>query len=110
MATKYEYQMVTKYTKWPQNIPNDRKIDQMAIKYTNIARPSKIYPNWDFWLQNMPSGNPAREHSKGSRVSLAETIFSEKLVSESFCVKTFQSEHVWSKKSNITSITNPIVI
>jgi hypothetical protein len=24
------YQMATKYTKWPQNIPNGRKIDQMA--------------------------------------------------------------------------------
>jgi hypothetical protein len=23
-------------TKWPQNRPNGRKIDQMAIKYTNI--------------------------------------------------------------------------
>jgi hypothetical protein len=24
-----------------------------------IARPSKIYPNWDFWFENIPSGNPA---------------------------------------------------
>jgi hypothetical protein len=24
-----------------------------------ILRPSKIYPNWDFWFENMPSGNPA---------------------------------------------------
>jgi hypothetical protein len=23
-----------------------------------IARPSKIYPNWDFWFENKPSGNP----------------------------------------------------
>jgi hypothetical protein len=43
-----------KYTKWPQNIPNGHKI------YI-IARPSKIYPNWDFWFENMPSGNPALE-------------------------------------------------
>jgi hypothetical protein len=21
--------------------------------------PSKIYPNWDFWFENKPSGNPA---------------------------------------------------
>jgi hypothetical protein len=27
------YQMATKYTKWPQNIPNGHKIYQMAIKY-----------------------------------------------------------------------------
>jgi hypothetical protein len=33
----------------------------MAIKYTNIylARPSKIYPTWDFEFENIPSGNPA---------------------------------------------------
>jgi hypothetical protein len=22
-------------------------------------RPSKIYPNWDFWFETKPSGNPA---------------------------------------------------
>jgi hypothetical protein len=22
-------------------------------------RPSKIYPNWDFWFENKPFGNPA---------------------------------------------------
>jgi hypothetical protein len=26
---------------------------------SSIARPSKIYPNWDFWFENIPSGNPA---------------------------------------------------
>jgi hypothetical protein len=35
-----------KYTKWPQNIPNYRKIDQKAIKYTtNFQRKT---------LQNLP--------------------------------------------------------
>jgi hypothetical protein len=29
----------------------------MAIKYIHL-RPSKIYPNWNFWLENKPSGNP----------------------------------------------------
>jgi hypothetical protein len=46
--------------KWPQNKPNGRKIDQMAIKST-ITRPSKIDPKWDFWFENIPSGNPALE-------------------------------------------------
>jgi hypothetical protein len=23
----------------------------------SILRPSKIYPNWDFWFENIPSGN-----------------------------------------------------
>jgi hypothetical protein len=55
-----KYQNGGKYTKLPQNIPsglNGRKIDQMVIKYTKIF-PSKIYPNWDFWFENKPSGNP----------------------------------------------------
>jgi hypothetical protein len=31
----------------------------MAIKKptSSIATPSKIYPNWDFWFENIPSGN-----------------------------------------------------
>jgi hypothetical protein len=31
----------------------------MALKIptSSIARPSKIYPNWDFWFENIPSGN-----------------------------------------------------
>jgi hypothetical protein len=28
---------------------------------SSIERPSKIYPNWDFWLENMASGNPGAE-------------------------------------------------
>jgi hypothetical protein len=58
--------MATKYAKWQQNIPNDNKIYQMAIKHihistSSIARPSKIYPNgvflvgkyaiWQPWLR-----------------------------------------------------------
>jgi hypothetical protein len=26
-----------------------------------IARPSKIYLNWDFWFENKPSGNPGKK-------------------------------------------------
>jgi hypothetical protein len=52
--------MTTKYTKWPKNISNGHKIDQMVLKLPifSIARPFKIYPNWDFWFENKPSGNP----------------------------------------------------
>jgi hypothetical protein len=55
------YQNEGKYTKLPLNY-------QMTIKCTkqlkniptlSIPRPSKIYPNWYFWFENMPSGNPA---------------------------------------------------
>jgi hypothetical protein len=40
---------------------------QMAVKYPQwsqivttffISRSHKIYPNWDFWYENIPSGNP----------------------------------------------------
>jgi hypothetical protein len=42
-------------------------IFQMAIhriyQHYFIPRPSKIYPNLDFWFENTPSGNPAPELS-----------------------------------------------
>jgi hypothetical protein len=31
---------------------------QKYIPRFSIARPSKIYPNSDFWFENKPSGNP----------------------------------------------------
>jgi hypothetical protein len=45
--------MTTKCTKWPNIIPFVRKIDITAIKIptSSIARPSKIYPNWDFGFE-----------------------------------------------------------
>jgi hypothetical protein len=46
-TTKTIYQMAVNYTKWPKNIPT-----------FSIPRPSKLYPNWDFWSKNKPSGNP----------------------------------------------------
>jgi hypothetical protein len=30
-----------------------------------IPRPSNVYPNWDFWSENIPSGNPARYYGLG---------------------------------------------
>jgi hypothetical protein len=46
--------------KWAQNIPNGGKIFQIGLNCTNIfnLKAPKIYPNWDFWFQNIPSGNP----------------------------------------------------
>jgi hypothetical protein len=39
---------------------NDDKIYQKAknVSTSSIARPSKIYPNRDFWFENISSGNP----------------------------------------------------
>jgi hypothetical protein len=55
------YQINKKYTKWPQNITNGWKIDQMDIKYTTIFHCKTLpnLPKWDLWFENMPSGNPA---------------------------------------------------
>jgi hypothetical protein len=47
--------MAIKYTNWQQNRPNGHK----NLPTSFIARLSKIYPNWDFWFENIPSGNPA---------------------------------------------------
>jgi hypothetical protein len=43
------YQIVIMHSKWALNIPT-----------FSIQIPSKIYPNWDFWYENIPSGNPDR--------------------------------------------------
>jgi hypothetical protein len=58
----------TKTGNWAQNVPKGHKISQMAVNYSkwphvNIQtfsnlRASKIYPNWYFWFENKPSGNP----------------------------------------------------
>jgi hypothetical protein len=69
MATKYTkwpQNMYTiwpqnMYTKWPQNIPNIQKVQQSI---SSIASPSKIYPNYDFWFETMPSGNPGFNSAK----------------------------------------------
>jgi hypothetical protein len=46
--------------------PNGHKIYQMGIKYS-IARPFKIYPNWDFWFENIPSSNAAGHARKNGK-------------------------------------------
>jgi hypothetical protein len=47
--------MTITYAKWSQIIPNDLKI---GIPTILIPKPSKIYPNWYFRFDNMPSGLP----------------------------------------------------
>jgi hypothetical protein len=52
-----------------QNITNDHKIYEMAIKYSKrkfqhfplYVRPSKINRNWDFWCKNRPSSNTGQQ-------------------------------------------------
>jgi hypothetical protein len=47
-----------KRTKSTQNVSNGHKISQLAIRYIYKGCPSKIYPNWNFWLENKPSVIP----------------------------------------------------
>jgi hypothetical protein len=67
--------LATTYQSW-ENIPNNQKIHipnshkiypmavckiyQMLIKNTNLFlyKTIKKYPNFDFWFENIPSGNP----------------------------------------------------
>jgi hypothetical protein len=48
-----------------EKIPNGRKIFQMAVKYTNIANSKALqnYPYWNFWYDNIQSGNPALDQA-----------------------------------------------
>jgi hypothetical protein len=46
------YKMFIKHTEWPLNIPN-----------VSTPRPSKMYKNWDFWYEKIPSGNPVSHNS-----------------------------------------------
>jgi hypothetical protein len=51
------YQMNTKCTKWSKKFPSPQNISA----FFNL-RPSKIYPNWGFWFEKKPSGNPGAQH------------------------------------------------
>jgi hypothetical protein len=67
------YQITIKCTKWPQNIPNGRKIDQMAITYTNCKTLQKFT---QIGLKIcIPSGSPAMHISWESSADLVECVF-----------------------------------
>jgi hypothetical protein len=61
--------MVVKY-------PNIHKIFQMALKYINIfqSEAHQIFPNWDFWFENEPSGNPG-VHPTFAKISLGAFLW-----------------------------------
>jgi hypothetical protein len=54
------YQITTKYTKCPWNIPNGCKMDQMSTKYNNIFKPLPNLAKLGFFglKIGIPSGNP----------------------------------------------------
>jgi hypothetical protein len=67
------YQCATK-------LPNGHKIYHITLIYSkwqlhiptfSIPWPPKIYPNWDFWFEKLPSGNPEAVH----KVFMLQTTF-----------------------------------
>jgi hypothetical protein len=78
------YQMSIKCTKWPQNIPNGRQIDQTAIKYihqmavqyrylptSSIARPPKCTRNGIFGLRICNLATLSRKRSFAATAAAA---------------------------------------
>jgi hypothetical protein len=43
-----------KYTKWPETTPNVCK----KYQHPPLQEPPKICPKWDYWFENLSSGNP----------------------------------------------------
>jgi hypothetical protein len=71
-----------KYTKLTQNVTNSHNISQMSVEYSkrpkNIStfsslRPSKVSPNWYFWFENKPSGNPVIDESRAQHRRIVQT-------------------------------------
>jgi hypothetical protein len=56
-----KYQMTTKYTKWPKNISNGRKIDQMVLKYATIfhCKPLQNVPKLGFGIFGLKTNHLA---------------------------------------------------
>jgi hypothetical protein len=75
-----------KTSKWPQNIPNCHKIVQIDknIPTSYIARSSKSYPNWKFWFESMPSGNPDWRSADQTKVDFQNSRAGTNLMSHCF--------------------------
>jgi hypothetical protein len=56
--------MSVKYSKWALN----------KSTFSNL-RLSKIYPIWDFWFENKPSGNPGCTQSAAKKLSNIRKLF-----------------------------------
>jgi hypothetical protein len=68
------------YAKRSHKIPNGHNI---YTPTSFIAIPSKIYPNWNFWFENKPSGNPASLSPSVLTMELGATL-------EEACCKKWQ--------------------
>jgi hypothetical protein len=73
----------------------------MVVPTSSIARPSKIYPNWDFWFENIPSGNP------GSLRAISDFSFSLPVLAKKLCrfhfVLAYLKHHYLHQDNHLTS-------
>jgi hypothetical protein len=54
---------------------------------SSFARPSQIYPNRDFWFENMPSGNPGLEERKMIAKVIEDLLIALEGVSVAFTIR-----------------------
>jgi hypothetical protein len=72
--------MPVKYSKWPLN----------TSTLSNLG-PSKIYPNWDFWFEKKPSGNPGHTYNLPLRKKCPYKVSEKRIVSIKKCEGLQQS-------------------
>jgi hypothetical protein len=46
----------------------------IKIPTSSAARPYRIDPNWDFWFENIPSGNSALRQREGEKEKERERL------------------------------------
>jgi hypothetical protein len=75
----------------------------MVIKCNNNLRPSKIFPNWDFWFENKPSGSPAADRENVDNWQLGKTHSSlvASFKSVTSALQGCQMVYCQSKNSNL---------
>jgi hypothetical protein len=65
----------------------------MTMKYSNIFHSIKfkfkIYPNWDIWFENIPSGNPGGQKNSKTQKRVC-TLMDMKIYNRHRCKKTAQ--------------------
>jgi hypothetical protein len=84
--------MVVNYSEWPFNIPT-----------LSITRSSIIYPNRDYWLENIPCGNPASFYQNCKGCSAIHTYVANCSESHTFFFKkNYYPKPLWD------SISRPI--
>jgi hypothetical protein len=62
----------------------------MGIKYTTTfhSKANKNFPNWNFWFENIPSGNPAFKFCS----PFTEILRSQKVAFGTYAIKVLKNE------------------